>query len=194
MEGKDYNLLKGTNLTPQAKGRPKGSLDKVPRKETPESQNRKFLEHALAVRQMGKVDLKDAYAVKERTEEYFQMCLEEDLKPTLSGYAASLGCTTAQLYDIRNDLSHVDTKEAEIIKGAYQLLEQLWEDYMLNGKVNPVSGIFMAKNQFSDMYRDSKEVIVKHDNTPAESPEAIKERYLKEVSIEAEVINDEHKK
>ena len=67
--GKDYNLLKGTNLTPQAKGRPKGSLDKVPRKETPGSQNRKFLEHALAVRQMGKVDLKDAYAVKERTEE-----------------------------------------------------------------------------------------------------------------------------
>jgi hypothetical protein len=37
-------------------------------------------------------------------------------------------------------------------------LEELWEDYMLNGKVNPVAGIFLGKNLFQ--YRDQQEYVL----------------------------------
>jgi hypothetical protein len=38
------------------------------------------------------------------------------------------------------------------------VLEELWEDYMLNGKVNPVAGIFLGKNLFQ--YKDQQEYVV----------------------------------
>jgi hypothetical protein len=41
---------------------------------------------------------------------------------------------------------------------AYDLLEELWEDYMLNGKINPVSGIFLGKNQWD--YSDKQEYVL----------------------------------
>ena len=37
---------------------------------------------------------------------------------------------------------------AAAIKKAYFLMENLWENYMQNGKVNPVAGIFLGKNNY----------------------------------------------
>jgi hypothetical protein len=37
-------------------------------------------------------------------------------------------------------------------------LEALWEDYMQNGKINPVSGIFLGKNNFG--YSDKQEYVL----------------------------------
>jgi hypothetical protein len=42
------------------------------------------------------------------------------------------------------------------------LLEELWEDYMLNGKINPVSGIFLGKNLWS--YSDKQEMVITPNN------------------------------
>lgn len=39
-----------------------------------------------------------------------------------------------------------------MIKKAIMILEEMWVDYMQNGKLNPASGIFLAKNMFG--YRD----------------------------------------
>jgi hypothetical protein len=47
------------------------------------------------------------------------------------------------------------------------VLEELWEDYMLNGKINPVSGIFLGKNNFQ--YADRQDVVV----TPNTGMEAV---------------------
>jgi hypothetical protein len=46
-----------------------------------------------------------------------------------------------------------------LIKKAYKGMELLWENYMLNGKINPVSGIFLGKNNFS--YSDSQEYVIR---------------------------------
>jgi hypothetical protein len=37
-------------------------------------------------------------------------------------------------------------------------MENLWENYMQNGKINPVSGIFLGKNNFG--YQDKTEYVV----------------------------------
>ena len=42
---------------------------------------------------------------------------------------------------------------------------------MMNGKVNPVAGIFVAKNNFG--YKDSQEFVVNNDVREEASPEAL---------------------
>ena len=48
------------------------------------------------------------------------------------------------------------------IKKAIDLLEELWVDYMQNGKVNPGAGIFLGKNLFG--YKDVADVVVTPNN------------------------------
>lgn len=56
------------------------------------------------------------------------------------------------------------------------------EDYMLNGKINPVSGIFLMKNNFG--YTDKSEVVLT-PNTPLGEetpPEVLCQKYLDDVT------------
>ena len=60
---------------------------------------------------------------------------------------------------------------------AYALLEELWEDYMLNGKINPVSGIFLGRNHWG--YQDKIDLVVTPNNgqlDPADTA-AIAQKY-----------------
>ena len=41
-------------------------------------------------------------------------------------------------------------------------MEILWENYMQNGKINPVSGIFLGKNNFG--YQDKQEMVLTPNN------------------------------
>ena len=45
------------------------------------------------------------------------------------------------------------------------------EDYMQNGKINPVTAIFLAKNNFG--YKDTQEFVVNNNNQEESSPEAL---------------------
>ena len=55
-------------------------------------------------------------------------------------------------------------------------MEILWENYMQNGKINPVSGIFLGKNNFG--YQDKQEMVLtpNTNNEPDYDVEAIKKR------------------
>lgn len=69
---------------------------------------------------------------------------------------------------------------AVLIKKAYFLLENLWESYMNSGKVNPVAGIFLGKNNYG--YQDKTEYVLtpnqQSDNDY--SADEIRERYIME--------------
>ena len=70
------------------------------------------------------------------------------------------------------------------IKKAYNLMEVQWEDYMQNGKINPVSGIFLGKNNYG--YRDQQEVVLT-PNSPLGSDvasEDIEKKYLDSVAVD----------
>ena len=63
-------------------------------------------------------------------------------------------------------------------------MDVLWENYMQNGKINPVAGIFLGKNNFG--YQDKSEYILT-PNTRDDSDysaEEIKQRYLPDNSKE----------
>lgn len=123
--------------------------------------NSKFLIHAMKIRQMPPIDVADIRQVEERITWYFNHCAEDDIKPTVSGFCNSLGITRQTLLNWRTGVHRADTHQA-VILNAYSVLEELWENYMQNGKINPVSGIFLAKNNFG--YQDKQDIVVTPNN------------------------------
>ena len=147
--------------------------------------NTKFLNVNIELLKMPNIDLKDLEAVQKRIEEYFVLYANADMKPTVAGMAMALGISRKTLWAITHDAptggagykTALPPQVADSIKKAYFLLENLWESYMNSGKINPVSGIFLGKNNFG--YQDKTEYVVtpntQHDDY---DPEDIRRRYL----------------
>lgn len=119
--------------------------------------NSKFLTHELAVRAMPPIDTSDAVQVRTRIDDYFNLCATNDVKPTVTGMLNALRIARSTLWAWKHGTYRENSHQAIILE-AYGLLESLWEDYMMNGKINPVSGIFLGKNNFG--YRDQQEYVV----------------------------------
>ena len=148
--------------------------------------NTKILGVNIKLFNMSKVDLHDPDAVAERLTEFFMLYAENDMKPTVAGMAMALGMDRRRLWAIRNDqptggsgyTSALPHEVADYIKKAYILMENMWESYMNSGKINPVSGIFLGKNNFG--YQDKQEMVLT-PNTQQESDfsaEDIRKRYM----------------
>lgn len=126
--------------------------------------NARFLVHAMTIMEQPPIDVADPRQVEERIKWYFGHCANSDMKPTVNGMCNALGIHRDTLHTWRTGEHRKGTHQAVVLK-AYRLLEELWEDYMLNGKVNPVSGIFLAKNMFPG-YSDKQEfVLTPNQNT-----------------------------
>ena len=148
--------------------------------------NSRYIGVSMALFKMPKVDLQNVEAVDARLEEYFQLHYQNDMKPTVVGMAMALGISRQQLWSIKTGQPYngggtvfeVPTPVANSIKRAYNFMENLWENYMQNGKINPVSGIFLGKNNFG--YQDKTEYVVtpnvNQDNDY--STEDVRKRYL----------------
>ena len=114
---------------------------------------------------MPNIDLNDPEQVKQRIGEYFEIHARYGLKPTVAGLGLALnGYSRQTLWAIANDKplggygvkSKLATLSADYIKKTYKYLETLHEDYMTNGKINPVMGIFLSKNLYG--YQDKVEI------------------------------------
>ena len=140
--------------------------------------NSKALAVIMQFNDLPVIDLHDSDAVRERIRLYMQMCYENDYKPTVSSLAAVLGFDRKTLYAVVNGTlptyQNLPTLSLDFIKKAYSSMEQLWENYMQNGKINPVSGIFLAKNNYG--YVDKVEHVVEAKATLAE--DEMENRYL----------------
>ena len=132
--------------------------------------NNKFLSHALAIRNMPEIDTRDPVQVKQRINDYFVLCAQNDMKPTVTGFLNSLRVAKSTLWEWKNGGFRAGTHQ-QIIVEAYSVLEALWEDYMMNGKINPVSGIFLGKNNFG--YADKQEYVLT-PNQQQITPEDVK--------------------
>ena len=132
--------------------------------------NNKFLSHALAIRDFPPIDTSDPVQVQQRISDYFTLCVSNDVKPTVKGFLNSLRVAKSTLWEWKTGGYRAGTHQ-QIILEAYDVLEALWEDYMMNGKINPVSGIFLGKNNFG--YADKQEYILT-PNQQQITPEDVK--------------------
>lgn len=138
-------------------------------------ENTRYLSFIMARDQMPKVDRSDPEQVRERFNWYFNYCAQNDMKPTLAGLAASIGVTRRVLWQWKTGVDR--PKNYPVIEEAYGRMEELWEMYMMNGRINPASGIFLGKNQFD--YKDVQDVVVTPNNPLGEqrSADEIAEQY-----------------
>ncbi len=124
--------------------------------------NSRYLKHALATLELPPIDIRDPEQVSDRLDWYFTHCADSDMKPTVNGMCNALGIHRDTLHTWKTGEVRAGTHQDIVLK-AYRVLEELWEDYMLNGKVNPVSGIFLGKNLFTG-YADKSEVVLTPNN------------------------------
>lgn len=149
--------------------------------------NTKFMTVQMALLNMPDIDMNDVEEVQARLNEYFALYAQYDMKPTVAGMAIALnGMSRQTLRAIAKDLptgssgykTALPPGVSTLIKKAYFLLENLWETYMNSGKVNPVAGIFLGKNNYG--YQDKTEYVVtpnvNQDNDY--SADEIRERYI----------------
>ncbi|MGN0557861.1 MAG: terminase small subunit [Acutalibacteraceae bacterium] len=140
--------------------------------------NTKYLTHALKLANLPKFDTKNIPLLEERIMQYFQFCAEDDMKPSVAGLALAVGVNRKTIWQWAQA---ENSDRSNSIKKAYQILNLMMEDYMQNGKINPVSGIFLMKNNFG--YTDKQELVVT-PNSPfgqEQDTEEIKQRYLDSV-------------
>lgn len=149
--------------------------------------NAKIMSINIALFNMQDIDMTDAQAVTNRLGEYFALYEQADLKPTVAGMAIALnGMSRQTLTAIAHDRvtgstgykSALPPEVTTTIKKAYKMMENMWETYMNSGKINPVSGIFLGKNNYG--YQDKTEYVLT-PNTQNDSDydaEDIRQRYL----------------
>lgn len=109
---------------------------------------------------LGRVDFNDPEAVKERTMQFFNIMAKYKAKPTLTSYGLALGIdrftlsyiSSGRYYESETWINEMPLESKTIIRNVYIYMNTIWEDYMVNGKINPVVGIFLGKNNF--YYRD----------------------------------------
>lgn len=150
---------KTEEIVPKKDGRGSAGINNLPQNQTnlDPGDNSRYLRHALVTMNMSPIDISDPKQVEERIMWYFAHCADNDMKPTVKGLCNSLGIHRDTIHTWKTGEVRAGTHK-EIVLRAYDMLEELWEDYMLNGKINPVSGIFLGKNHFG--YADKQEYVV----------------------------------
>lgn len=124
--------------------------------------NSRFLRMARVSMDLPPIDISDPKQIEHRINEYFDFCEQNDRKPSMIGMCNWLGVDRSTVSLWKRGEYRSET-HLTVIKKAIDLLEELWTDYMQNGKINPTSGIFIAKNVFQ--YRDVQDVVLT-PNTP----------------------------
>lgn len=154
---------------------------------TEDGDNRRYLNHSLAMWDWDAVDMKVPEQVEERIVKYFSLCAADDMKPSVAGLAVAFGVDRKTIWAWVNgvDSAYVPLASRNAIKKAHQLLNLQMENYMQNGKINPVAGIFLMKNNMG--YRDQQEVVVT-PNTSGDyaDPTTIAEKYKELPTLEAD--------
>ena len=145
----------------------------------PDGDNNKYTTFALAIMKLPKIDVRNPKQLQNRVVEYFQLCADHDMKPGVAAVGLAIGLDRRRLWEIRTGVDRNQTIPQEckdIINSVYDSLEVLWEGYMASGKINPVSGIFLAKNNFG--YTDKQEyVLTPNQQLSGADPATIEAKY-----------------
>jgi len=150
-----------------------------------DGENAKYLRHSLKMWDWQKVDYRNTEAVCERIEKYFHLCADDDMKPSVEGLALAFDTdrTTIRRYAFDSNWGkNVPDASRSALKKAYQIINVQMADYMANGKINPVAGIFLMKNNMG--YEDKTEVVVSPQNPLGSVTDAqrLEEKYMDVIS------------
>ena len=151
------------NPVKRKRGRPKGSGgNKRPDRseQAAPGENNKFLSHDMKIYSLPKIDINNPDSVQSRIKEYFAICTEDDIKPTVESLALAFSVSRFTLFDYINGRNHTIKNPESILtlKTAYDIINSYYAHMMNNGKINPVAGIFLMKNNYG--YKDTTDYVI----------------------------------
>ena len=155
------------------RGRPKGSKNTCVRYDhdinanSGNGDNAKIIRYTLAL-SSGNLsgDINDIQFVMDRIKHFYDVCIEYDIKPSVAALAKVFNINRVTLFNwLNGKTERIKNQEClNAIKNAYDNISVQYEFYMNTGKINPVAGIFLMKNNFG--YKDSNEhIITTSDNS-----------------------------
>lgn len=121
------------------------------------------------------IDLNDVDAVEDRTDKYLVVCLQFAETPSIPSYALALGTSAQGIEAIFADNRHNREAQRAIARGVSKI-ETVLVNKVVDGKMNPVTAIFMLKNHFG--YKDQSEIALRGSMINAKpSPKALEDKY-----------------
>lgn len=109
-------------------------------------ENAKFLTHSIKLAALPQVNMKDAEQVEARIGEYFRICIEDDAKPSITGLSLAFGIDRRRMWDFREGRrGDLPQANRDMLKKADLIIENQMVQYMQNGSIQPVAGIFLLK-------------------------------------------------
>ena len=163
MEKNKKELINNEKI-PAKRGRPKGSGKKGTRPDSTvqaePGENSRFLLHDLKLMNLPAIDINNPEQMKTRVNDYFRICSDDDIKPSVASLALSFGIGRSTLFNWITGKSQVITNAAcmDTLKKAYDSINSYYEHMMNNGKINPVAGIFLMKNNMG--YQDTTNYVI----------------------------------
>ena len=111
------------------------------------------------------------------------------MKPSVSGLALAFDVDRKTIWAWANgvDSKTLPAEVRKAIQKAYRMLNAQMEDYMQNGKINPVSGIFLMKNNMG--YQDKQEVVLTPNSALGEetSAEELQQKYIEAIGTAEDI-------
>lgn len=122
---------------------------------------------------MPKVHFNKPDEIVARCKTYLEYCIEDGMKPTIAGLGLALGKNRTALRDIvQGEYDYEVPKETrEILETVYRMITAETEQFMLDGKINPVAGIFLMRNNMG--YTNDEVLTVKAIQTEVVSQESL---------------------
>ena len=164
------NELINSEKIPAKRGRPKGSKNTIKsiRKDrtiiTEPGENSRFLLHDMKLSALPAIDVNNPSQMKNMINDYFRICADDDIKPSVASLGLAFGIGRSTLFNWISGKSQVITniERMDTLKKAYDSINSYYEHMMNNGKINPVAGIFLMKNNMG--YQDTTNYVISGDN------------------------------
>lgn len=161
-------------------------LDRVTSPAVPKEkrqENAGYIAHSIKLAILPKIDKYSAEQVSERTMDYLQMCIDDGMKPNVTGYALALGTTRTGLEAMFRD-RRMDSEAYSALDAGMSVIENVMVNLMLDQKINPVTAIFLLKNHFMGSYQDSSQVTFRSERIEQVDTAALENKYRSVIDVE----------
>ena len=138
----------------------------------------RMLSQAITISHWPAIDTNNADQVSERIDQYHLYCIQNDMKPDMSGMALALGVSRKTLWAWENGVeSNKPQAVRNALKKGREINEIMMVQLMQNGKINPVTGIFLLKNNHE--FKDQQDVVITPNN-PIDNgdPSEVRNKYV----------------
>lgn len=145
---------------------------------------------ALDIFQAPTPDLHDPQQVRDAIINYFTSCQRNHTRPGNLGLYAALGMSRQDFNNVitGKSKSKVSPDCIDMLKRASRSIGAYRENLALNGKINPVTYIFMGKNYDGLQDQTTLEVTTSQGPTAQRTPEEIARQIEQDIPIDADYI------